>query len=168
MARHIIERCGGVEETAVGVAAASEQHPRVVEHGIVFLAFHPLAVGGIVSVSGFRSRTAADGAQAYGFLGFLGRAREIAVGLGCLRVGARLGGMDVEHAREIIGIIALHGIHSHAVMLVAVEKDVVAGDEGGIAACGRGVFLQGTSLKHGEGRKDGKQQQDSTGTRHGG
>ena len=155
MVGHVHECGGRGQELAVHVARACQQHPGIVEIWIVFFALHPPAVFGIGASACLTARLLLYRAQAYGFLGFLYRAAEVALRLRGFRVVARLGGMHGKHAGEVVVVGPLHVAERLTVVLLAVEHYVVARYEGLILTVG-GAVLAGRASGRRQHRRDGR------------
>ncbi len=126
------------------------------EKGIVFAAPLPPAVLSRRFVA-LSARSLLYGAQLDRFLGLFDRPGEIARRLGGARVGVGLRGMHEKSGLQIVvGITLLHIRKGFPVVFVAVEIDIVAGDEFGILSGGGRVFLKATP-----GRKNHQDQTDN-------
>ena len=121
------------------------------EKRIVFLAFEPLFISWVRRFAGLFLRLFLDGAELDRFLGFLDRAVEITRRLWRFFVGFCGSGMYEQQARIIVLILSLHLFEGFLVVSIAVEMDVIAGDECLIVTGRCIVFLRRARLQgHGQ------------------
>ncbi len=153
------------EEVAVVVLASSHHEPRVVQEGVVLVAFHPLLVLWVAALAGFACRFFLDGAYLYCFLGLFDGAGEVARGLCGRFVGLRFDRVHEEQLREVVLIAVLHVPECFVEVRGAVVVNVVAGYELLIAAVGGGVFA-GTACRERHRRYGNDAQSDTDPSNH--